>query len=110
MVVHSFFFGYEEASYHLGMKLTSFRRFRKASASPTIAAVSLVLFVSPVAVGGRPPTPAARSAMSLIALRWEGLRKLPCIVEKLIDFDLIPLRAYSGFERLFSSRGSDPFE
>lgn len=32
---------------------------------------------------------------------YEKLKDLPFVREKLIDFELIPLRAYDGFERLF---------
>ncbi len=32
------------------------------------------------------------------------IKTLPLVKEGLIDFDLIPLRAYPGFERLFASQ------
>lgn len=32
----------------------------------------------------------------------EVLKSLPLVANDLIEFELIPLRAYSGFERLFS--------
>ena len=33
---------------------------------------------------------------------WEALNSLPLVREKLIDFEIIPLVPYPGFERLFS--------
>lgn len=33
----------------------------------------------------------------------QTLHELPFVREKLIDFDLVPLKAYPGFERLFAS-------
>ncbi len=32
---------------------------------------------------------------------WEALSSLPFVRNKLITFELIPLKAYTGFERLF---------
>jgi muconolactone delta-isomerase len=34
------------------------------------------------------------------------LAELPLVAAKLIDFELIPLRAYPGFARLFATAGS----
>ena len=33
---------------------------------------------------------------------WEALSTLPFVQNKLITFELIPLKAYPGFERLFA--------
>lgn len=35
---------------------------------------------------------------------WEALSALPFVQNKLITFELIPLKAYPGFERLFEKK------
>jgi len=42
-----------------------------------------------------------------VAAARATLSRLPLVREGLIDFDLIPLRAYPGFARLFTRPGHD---
>jgi hypothetical protein len=43
-----------------------------------------------------------------LAAARETLSGLPLVREGLIDFELVPLRAYPGFARLFGPPGSPP--
>lgn len=54
-------------------------------------------------MGDRPLAVIVLEADSLEAAK-KALDSLPLVQEKIIDFDIIPLKAYPGFARLFKDR------